>query len=206
MPDKKREKMRGLYSIIYMHTSPYLLSSEAQKESLETSTDIKVINIFELRDIMAERTSSFCCTKAKARNGIRASSDDGNNCGSGTKCGRWNPTSEQVKVLTELFKSGLRTPSTDQIQKISSQLSFYGKIESKNVFYWFQNHKARERQKRRRVSVDEKEIIIRRDDSLSAASARCNSFLFFSFLSAEKCDNRSSEPFFHNLFLQIFLR
>ncbi|KAL7146853.1 hypothetical protein ABFS83_06G069800 [Erythranthe nasuta] len=73
--------------------------------------------------------------------------------GGGTKCGRWNPTSEQVKVLTELFRSGLRTPSTDQIQKISSQLSFYGKIESKNVFYWFQNHKARERQKRRRVLV-----------------------------------------------------
>ncbi|CAA0834388.1 WUSCHEL-related homeobox 5 [Striga hermonthica] len=71
--------------------------------------------------------------------------------GTGTKCGRWNPTSEQVKVLTELFRSGLRTPSTDQIQRISSQLSFYGKIESKNVFYWFQNHKARERQKRRRV-------------------------------------------------------
>ncbi|GFP82195.1 wuschel-related homeobox 5 [Phtheirospermum japonicum] len=73
----------------------------------------------------------------------------------GAKCGRWNPTSEQVQVLTELFRSGLRTPSTDQIQKISSQLSFYGKIESKNVFYWFQNHKARERQKRRRVLVDE---------------------------------------------------
>ncbi|XP_073130087.1 WUSCHEL-related homeobox 5-like [Henckelia pumila] len=75
--------------------------------------------------------------------------------GTGTKCGRWNPTSEQVKVLTDLFRSGLRTPSTDQIQKISSQLSFYGKIESKNVFYWFQNHKARERQKRRRVLVQE---------------------------------------------------
>ncbi|KAF7149273.1 hypothetical protein RHSIM_Rhsim03G0141000 [Rhododendron simsii] len=73
--------------------------------------------------------------------------------GCGNKCGRWNPTTEQVRVLTDLFRSGLRTPSTDQIQKISSQLSFYGKIESKNVFYWFQNHKARERQKRRRVSV-----------------------------------------------------
>ncbi|MED6169690.1 wuschel- homeobox [Stylosanthes scabra] len=72
--------------------------------------------------------------------------------GGGTKCGRWNPTSEQVKVLTELFSSGLRTPSTDQIQRISNQLSFYGKIESKNVFYWFQNHKARERHKRRRLS------------------------------------------------------
>lgn len=74
------------------------------------------------------------------------------NGGGGSKCGRWNPTTEQVKLLTELFRSGLRTPSTDQIQKISSQLSFYGKIESKNVFYWFQNHKARERQKRRKLS------------------------------------------------------
>ncbi|KAK1312860.1 WUSCHEL-related homeobox 7 [Acorus calamus] len=68
------------------------------------------------------------------------------------KCGRWNPTAEQVRFLTDLFRSGLRTPSTDQIQRISSQLSFYGHIESKNVFYWFQNHKARERHKRRRVS------------------------------------------------------
>ncbi|KAJ0045707.1 hypothetical protein Pint_06448 [Pistacia integerrima] len=85
----------------------------------------------------------------------------GNNGNSGTKCGRWNPTTEQVKVLTDLFRSGLRTPSTDQIQKISTQLSFYGKIESKNVFYWFQNHKARERQKRRKVSVDEKDVLRR---------------------------------------------
>ncbi|GAB2288416.1 WUSCHEL- homeobox [Dionaea muscipula] len=79
---------------------------------------------------------------------------DGSNNNNVVKCGRWNPTAEQVKVLTDLFRSGLRTPSTDQIQKISSQLSFYGKIESKNVFYWFQNHKARERQKRQRVAKD----------------------------------------------------
>ncbi|XP_057788695.1 WUSCHEL-related homeobox 5-like [Salvia miltiorrhiza] len=83
---------------------------------------------------------------------IRAARGGG---GTGSKCGRWNPTGEQVKVLTELFRSGLRTPTTDQIQKISAELSFYGKIESKNVFYWFQNHKARERQKRRRVLVDD---------------------------------------------------
>lgn len=88
--------------------------------------------------------------------------------GGGTKCGRWNPTTEQVKVLTDLFRSGLRTPSTDQIQKISTQLSFYGKIESKNVFYWFQNHKARERQKRRRVSIDENDPIQRETKVLSA--------------------------------------
>ncbi|XP_059302384.1 WUSCHEL-related homeobox 5 [Lycium ferocissimum] len=86
----------------------------------------------------------------------------------GTKCGRWNPTAEQVKVLTDLFRSGLRTPTTDQIQKISSQLSFYGNIESKNVFYWFQNHKARERQKRRRkVLVDEERIQFCQDKNIS---------------------------------------
>ena len=61
---------------------------------------------------------------------------------------------EQLKILTDLFRAGLRTPTTDQIQKISTELSFYGKIESKNVFYWFQNHKARERQKRRKISID----------------------------------------------------
>ncbi|KAJ7959706.1 WUSCHEL-related homeobox protein [Quillaja saponaria] len=105
---------------------------------------------------MEEGMSGFC---------LKAGSIRGTSGGS--KCGRWNPTSEQVKVLTELFRSGLRTPSTDQIQKISTQLSFYGKIESKNVFYWFQNHKARERQKRRKVSFDEKDVIShRREDKL----------------------------------------
>lgn len=110
---------------------------------------------------MEEGMSGFC---------IRAGSVRGNGgSATGTKCGRWNPTTEQVKLLTELFSSGLRTPSTDQIQKISTQLSFYGKIESKNVFYWFQNHKARERQKRRKVSFDDKDVI-RRENSMNSST------------------------------------
>ncbi|KAJ4819621.1 Wuschel-related homeobox protein [Rhynchospora pubera] len=77
----------------------------------------------------------------------------------GVKCGRWNPTTEQVKVLMDLFRAGLRTPSTEQIQRISNHLSYFGKVESKNVFYWFQNHKARERhhKKRRRGSSSDEE-------------------------------------------------
>ncbi|GAV83782.1 Homeobox domain-containing protein [Cephalotus follicularis] len=63
---------------------------------------------------------------------------------------RWNPTPEQLRTLEELYLRGTRTPSADQIQHITAQLRRYGKIEGKNVFYWFQNHKARERQKRRR--------------------------------------------------------
>ena len=101
---------------------------------------------------MEESMSGFC---------MRSSGSKSSSSSTGTKCGRWNPTTEQVKLLTELFRAGLRTPSTDQIQKISNQLSFYGKIESKNVFYWFQNHKARERQKRRKVSFDDdKDVFI----------------------------------------------
>ncbi|XWS74842.1 hypothetical protein CRYUN_Cryun01aG0032600 [Craigia yunnanensis] len=105
---------------------------------------------------MDEGLSGFCTKGSHVwGNGNNGSS------GTGSKCGRWNPTTEQFKVLNDLFRSGLQTPSTDQIQKISTQLSFYGKIESKNVFYWFQNHKARERQKRRKVSIDENDFVSR---------------------------------------------
>ena len=63
---------------------------------------------------------------------------------------RWCPTPEQLMILEEMYRSGIRTPNASQIQKITTHLSFYGKIEGKNVFYWFQNHKARDRQKLRR--------------------------------------------------------
>ncbi|KAL5581135.1 hypothetical protein UlMin_013577 [Ulmus minor] len=63
---------------------------------------------------------------------------------------RWCPTPEQLMILEEMYRSGTRTPNASQIQQITTHLSFYGKIEGKNVFYWFQNHKARDRQKLRR--------------------------------------------------------
>ena len=89
----------------------------------------------------------------------------------GVKCGRWNPTAEQVKVLTELFRAGLRTPSTEQIQRISTHLSAFGKGESKNVFYWFQNHKARERHhhKKRRRGASSPDSGSNDDDGRAAA-------------------------------------
>ncbi|KAL3635977.1 hypothetical protein CASFOL_020524 [Castilleja foliolosa] len=63
---------------------------------------------------------------------------------------RWNPTREQLQALEEMYRDGIRTPSAQQIQQIASKLRRFGKIEGKNVFYWFQNHKAREKQKKRR--------------------------------------------------------
>nr|ATL63395.1 putative WUSCHEL-like homeobox transcription factor [Monotropa hypopitys] len=63
---------------------------------------------------------------------------------------RWTPTTDQIRILKELYyNNGVRSPTNDQIQRISARLRQYGKIEGKNVFYWFQNHKARERQKKR---------------------------------------------------------
>ncbi|TVU18119.1 hypothetical protein EJB05_34192 [Eragrostis curvula] len=63
---------------------------------------------------------------------------------------RWCPTPEQLMILEEMYRGGLRTPNASQIQQITAHLSTYGRIEGKNVFYWFQNHKARDRQKLRR--------------------------------------------------------
>ncbi|KAI4381157.1 hypothetical protein MLD38_007263 [Melastoma candidum] len=63
---------------------------------------------------------------------------------------RWTPTAEQIRILRDLYYNyGVRSPSAEQIQRISARLRQFGKIEGKNVFYWFQNHKARERQKKR---------------------------------------------------------
>ncbi|XP_027343395.1 WUSCHEL-related homeobox 2-like [Abrus precatorius] len=65
---------------------------------------------------------------------------------------RWSPTKEQISILENLYKEGIRTPNADQIQEITCRLRVYGHIEGKNVFYWFQNHKARQRQKEKQQS------------------------------------------------------
>ncbi|KDP44220.1 hypothetical protein JCGZ_05687 [Jatropha curcas] len=72
------------------------------------------------------------------------------NSGSGAQVNsRWNPTKEQISLLEGLYRQGIRTPTADQIQQITARLKAFGHIEGKNVFYWFQNHKARQRQKQK---------------------------------------------------------
>nr|GLL41584.1 unnamed protein product [Ipomoea trifida] len=46
----------------------------------------------------------------------------------------------------------MRNPSQQEIRGITQRLSQYGKIEEKNVFYWFQNQKGRERQQKKRLA------------------------------------------------------
>ncbi|KAL5553427.1 hypothetical protein UlMin_040828 [Ulmus minor] len=67
---------------------------------------------------------------------------------------RWSPTPEQLLALEELYRHGTRTPTAQQIQQITLKLRRFGKIEGKNVFYWFQNHKARDRKKQRRKMLE----------------------------------------------------
>ncbi|KAL8538637.1 hypothetical protein ACS0TY_000599 [Phlomoides rotata] len=74
---------------------------------------------------------------------------DGGDQNLGNGGSRWNPTKEQINMLEGLYKQGLRTPSAEQIQQITARLKDFGHIEGKNVFYWFQNHKARQRQKQK---------------------------------------------------------
>ncbi|CAN8253297.1 unnamed protein product [Cochlearia groenlandica] len=73
--------------------------------------------------------------------------------GTASGSSRWNPTKEQITMLENIYKQGVRTPSADQIQQITGRLRTYGHIEGKNVFYWFQNHKARQRQKQKQERI-----------------------------------------------------
>ncbi|KAF0919404.1 hypothetical protein E2562_029350 [Oryza meyeriana var. granulata] len=79
---------------------------------------------------------------------------------------RWTPTKEQIAVLEGLYRQGLRTPTTEQIQQITARLREHGHIEGKNVFYWFQNHKARQRQKQKQQSFDYFSKLFRRPPPL----------------------------------------
>ncbi|PRQ60278.1 putative transcription factor Homobox-WOX family [Rosa chinensis] len=61
---------------------------------------------------------------------------------------RWTPTPAQLRILQGLYyDKGYKYPSPEQIQEICLYLKPYGEIEDKNVFFWFQNLKARERLK-----------------------------------------------------------
>jgi hypothetical protein len=57
-------------------------------------------------------------------------------------------------VLEGLYQEGMRTPTAEQIQQLTARLREHGPIEGKNVFYWFQNHKARLRQKQKQQTFE----------------------------------------------------
>ncbi|XP_058772703.1 protein WUSCHEL [Vicia villosa] len=105
-------------------------------------------------------------------NGGGGSSGKGSGFMSRQSSTRWTPTTDQIRILKDLYyNNGIRSPSAEQIQRISARLRQYGKIEGKNVFYWFQNHKARERQKKRFTSdVNVLPIIQRPPNNISIAS------------------------------------
>ncbi|KAK4263965.1 hypothetical protein QN277_029310 [Acacia crassicarpa] len=71
-----------------------------------------------------------------------------------TSNSRWTPTPAQLLYLEQLYTQGTKTPTAQQIQLIASQLRHFGNIQAKNVFYWFQNHKARDRHYHKRRSSD----------------------------------------------------
>nr|ANC94880.1 WUSCHEL homeobox protein [Pinus pinaster] len=62
---------------------------------------------------------------------------------------RWNPKPEQIRVLQSIFNSGVTNPTPKEIKRIRAQLQQFGEIRDASVFYWFQNKKARTKQRQR---------------------------------------------------------
>ncbi|PRQ39364.1 putative transcription factor Homobox-WOX family [Rosa chinensis] len=66
---------------------------------------------------------------------------------------RWLPTIDQIRILKELYDDkGVKSPTVEQVQRITLQLKWYEQIENKNVFYWFQNQRAQEKLKKKLTS------------------------------------------------------
>ncbi|KAJ0983865.1 hypothetical protein J5N97_002221 [Dioscorea zingiberensis] len=109
----------------------------------EAATEPAVITSLQLKTFVKQSNSSKSSSKTLDISQVEVQSG-------GT---RWNPTQEQIRALEALYKGGMRTPNAHQIERITCELGRYGRIEGKNVFYWFQNHKARERQKQKRSAL-----------------------------------------------------
>eukprot|EP00253_Pinus_taeda_P004947 PITA_04947 len=62
---------------------------------------------------------------------------------------RWTPTKRQKEILEDLFRQGHRNPSRSRINEITTLLKQHGKVDAKNVFYWFQNTQARSKRKQK---------------------------------------------------------
>ncbi|PRQ43092.1 putative transcription factor Homobox-WOX family [Rosa chinensis] len=79
---------------------------------------------------------------------VQQPTEEGGSIQAAGSSNRWAPTPPQLRILKGLYyDKGFKYPTPEQIQEICLHLKQYGQIEDKNVFFWFQNLKARERQK-----------------------------------------------------------
>src|SRR6516165_5329641 len=59
---------------------------------------------------------------------------------------RWKPEEAQLRILEEVFRNnGGHSPSTAQILLLTTQLQQYGEVEARNIFFWFENRRRKER-------------------------------------------------------------
>jgi len=56
---------------------------------------------------------------------------------------RWKRTSQQKEKLKNIYRNGMQSPPLDEIERITSLLKNYGRVEQKNVKCWFQKFKSR---------------------------------------------------------------
>ncbi|KAH9307802.1 hypothetical protein KI387_035713, partial [Taxus chinensis] len=65
---------------------------------------------------------------------------------------RWHPKKEQIHVLQGVFDSGVTNPSPHEISRITTELQQFGQLRKSNVYYWFQNRKAKTKKKQRNLN------------------------------------------------------
>ena len=70
---------------------------------------------------------------------------------------RWHPKPDQIQILEAIVNSGMVNPPREEIKRIRGQLEEFGHVEDVNVFYWFQNRKARVKRKRQLQNAEESE-------------------------------------------------
>jgi hypothetical protein len=66
---------------------------------------------------------------------------------------RWTPKPEQILILESIFNSGMVNPPKDETVRIRKLLERFGAVSDANVFYWFQNRRARSCRRQRQMQA-----------------------------------------------------
>ncbi|XP_002981885.2 putative WUSCHEL-related homeobox 10 [Selaginella moellendorffii] len=143
-------------------SSPSLLLMQRQQlpmpAALPTTGDSRVMTEDQLAQFAEQirqfsEISRFSIQRQKAsmdaerqrrthKSGFRGSSSNTERPPGATRP-RWKPTPVQISILEYIFENSDLLPGDKDITIITDGLRLYGPVEEVNVFYWFQNRRAR---------------------------------------------------------------
>eukprot|EP00253_Pinus_taeda_P028522 PITA_28522 len=84
---------------------------------------------------------------------------------------RWNPKPEQIRILENIFNSGMVSPPREELKRIRTLLEEFGQVGEASVFYWFQNRKSKTKRRQHQLQAAQRSKSVAETGTLSSSSS-----------------------------------